>query len=87
MQTTGFRRADSFIWPLWEPLVPLSTLGSLLAWKGLPELTAAEREVLGVWAVLEAQVRRSEQGGYGSFSAPRVLPPGREVREEVAIRD
>lgn len=91
LQTTGFHRtegSDHFVWPLWMPPVELSTLRSLLALRGLTELTAVKREAMGVWAVLEARVRRSEQGGYGSFGAPRVLPPGRPRRradrEEVA---
>jgi hypothetical protein len=68
--TTGCRgtwKDGSFRWPLWR--VPLSgpVIHSLLAYEGLVDESDEQRRRRGVFRVLEAPIRRSDQGGYGSF--------------------
>ncbi len=73
--TTGCRgrwKTGTFRWPIWT--VPLSrpVIGSLLA---SPELEDVEPRVLrarGVAVVFESGIRRSDQGGYGSFTPAQV---------------
>jgi hypothetical protein len=73
--TTGCRgrwKTGTFRWPMWT--VPLSrpVIGSMLA---SPELESVEPRVLrarGVAVVFESGIRRSDQGGYGSFTPARV---------------
>lgn len=70
MLTTGCRgtwKSGSFHWPLWSCPLSLPVVRSLLAYDGLPEEPSAVRSKRGVFRVLEAPIRRSDQGGYGSF--------------------
>nr|WP_131831584.1 hypothetical protein [Pseudofrankia asymbiotica] len=50
---------------------------SPLAHPNLTKLTQPQRELLGIQRVLAAPIRRTDQGGYGSFGAPADLPPAR----------
>lgn len=63
----GTWKRGSFRWPLWS--VPLSTpvIRSLLTFEGLLEESVEQRRQRGIFRVLEAPIRRSDQGGYGSF--------------------
>lgn len=73
LSTTGCSgrwKEEEFTWPLWRTHLPATVCASLLADANLPELSAAERRQLGVHELLRSSIRRSEQGGYGSFSAP-----------------
>ncbi len=75
IQTTGCKgewKNGRFRWPIWT--VPLSrpVIGSLL---GSAEVGDAAPRVLrarGVSMVFESAIRRSDQGGYGSFTPARV---------------
>lgn len=75
IQTTGCKgewKNGRFRWPIWT--VPLSrpVIGSLL---GSAEVGDAAPRVLrarGVSMVFESSIRRSDQGGYGSFTPARV---------------
>ena len=75
IQTTGCKggwKNGTFRWPIWT--VPLSrpVIGSLL---GSAEVGDAAPRVLrarGVSVVFESAIRRSDQGGYGSFTPARV---------------
>lgn len=75
IQTTGCKggwKNGTFRWPIWT--VPLSrpVIGSLL---GSAEVGDAAPRVLrarGVSVVFESSIRRSDQGGYGSFTPARV---------------
>lgn len=66
----------TFCWPLWS--VPASAFASAsLLRVDARRWTAAERAALGVTRVYAADILRSDQGGYGSFSpASVVLPRG-----------
>lgn len=71
-------KSGTFSWPLWDVPLTAPTIASLLADGGLERLSTEERRALGVHHLLRAPIRRSDQGGYGSFGAPElVLPPRR----------
>jgi hypothetical protein len=72
----GTWKQGTFRWPLWS--VPLSApvIKSVLADRGLADANRDERAKQGVFRMLEAPIRRSDQGGYGSFGpAGDVEPP------------
>jgi len=74
MLTTGFRgtwKRGAFHWPLWSAPASAPVIRSLLAFDGLLIESPAERRRRGVFRVLEAPVKRAEQGGRGNF-----LPAG-----------
>jgi len=68
-------KAAPFRWPLWSvpasPPVVAGLVGRRAFAEGGKALRDAGRDLRGmdVFAVMEAPVRRSEQGGYGSFGA------------------
>lgn len=70
---SGEWKTGVFRWPLWS--VPLSpeTVRSVLAFPGLSQMTERERRARGIAVVHEARIRRSEQGGYGSFAPASVV--------------
>lgn len=90
MLTTGCRgtwKSGSFHWPLWSCPLSLPVVRSLLAYDGLLDEPAAVRSKRGVFRVLEAPIRRSDQGGYGSFG-PASEPepePTRRRRARAAV--
>ncbi len=68
--TTGCRgswKTGSFHWPLWSVPLSVAVVRSLVAYEGLLDEPAEKRALRGVFRVLEAPIRRSDQGGYGSF--------------------
>lgn len=81
LRTTGCSRGwkkGHFTWPLWNVDLEANTVMSLVADDGLDSLSASLRLRLGVHHLLRAPIRRSDQGGYGSFGAPEpVLAPAR----------
>lgn len=82
----GWRRG-AFRWPAWSVPLGASVVRSLLSDPELVSDRAADRRLeadrlraRGVIRVFEARIRRSDQGGYGSFGAPDTLVdvgPGR----------
>ena len=68
-----------FVWPLWTLPATGRSVKSLLAQVGVPEgaKSAHRREAwYRSWAlsrVMQSQIRRSDQGGYGTFGPPRVV--------------
>lgn len=66
----GTWKSETFRWPLWNVALTAAVCSSLLADESLADLTKEERCQLGVHELLRAPIRRSEQGGYGSFRAP-----------------
>ena len=75
LATTGFRgrgKRMSFHWLLWEPPVELDVARSLLSIPAMEGLSSAERAARGIAVVLSSRVRRTDQGGYGSFTAASV---------------
>jgi hypothetical protein len=70
-------KRSAFRWPLWSVPASRQTLYSLVA---DPRLVARDaildpRDLTarGVLSVLQAPIRRTDQGGYGSFGAPEIL--------------
>ncbi len=61
-----------FQWPLWS--VPLSSRGvrTVLTLDSLSSMSSSQRSARGIGAIFESSIHRSDQGGYGSFSPPRV---------------
>lgn len=67
-------KSGQFTWPLWFVDLGAEVVSSLVADSDLVTLTQSRRRMLGVHHVLSAPIRRSDQGGYGSFgpSGPAV---------------
>ena len=61
----GEWKTGRFRWPLWSHPLERETVRTLLTLDGVPE---RERGLRGVPAVFESVIRRSDQGGYGSFA-------------------
>lgn len=73
--TTGCTRGwkwGTFTWPLWARPITADVASGLLAHQGLESMTSTERRALGVHSLLRAPIRRTAQGGYGSFGAPEI---------------
>lgn len=73
---------SAFRWPLWSASASRDVVRSLVADESLVSKRAISRNGLprsrdlaarGVQRVLEAPIRRSDQGGYGSFGGPITL--------------
>ena len=66
---TGGWKDSVFRWPVWnEPLSPAATAALLRCDFG--RMKTPERAAVGISGVLQAEITRSDQGGYGSFSPP-----------------
>lgn len=73
---SGKWKSELFTWPLWVSPVTAAVAASLLADGSLAQYTAPERRQFGVRELLCAPIRRSDQGGYGSFGAPEPIVRG-----------
>ncbi len=70
---SGEWKTGRFRWPLWTvPLGP-GTVTSLLRHPTLEAMGEAERRARGIGLVLRSGIRRTEQGGYGSFTPASVI--------------
>ena len=67
---SGSWKGGRFAWPLWTVPLSRALIGTLLRLP-LAAMAESERRARGIGAVLSCAIRRSEQGGYGSFSPPR----------------
>lgn len=70
--TVGSWKNGAFRWPLWSHPLTVPVVRSLLVapcWDWDP----AARAGRGVDAVFESAIRRSDQGGYGSFAPPKAI--------------
>ncbi|MFT4225541.1 hypothetical protein [Micropruina sp.] len=73
LATTGCElgwKSGSFSWPLWEVTLTSDVVASLLADTRILLMAPDSRRRLGVTEVMTAGIRRSDQGGYGSFGPP-----------------
>ena len=74
---SGSWKRGSFVWPLWTDPASRWSVRSLLAHVAEPEGENRRRrhwyQGWGVSRVLKSQIRRSDQGGYGTFGPPRVV--------------
>ena len=68
-----------FVWPVWTVPATGRSVRSLLAQVGVPEGSKSARRRAawyrswGLSRVMQSQIRRSDQGGYGTFGPPRVV--------------
>lgn len=69
----GSWKQGVFVWPLWTTPVSFRTARTLVAHAPADERWLPQ---WGVRQVLHCQIRRSDQGGYGSFSPPRTVWSG-----------
>lgn len=74
---SGGWKSGQFTWPLWLGGLTVDTVRSVLTLGGLEDASAHQRRARGIALVLRARIRRSDQGGYGSFQPAAVLAPGR----------
>jgi hypothetical protein len=61
-----------FRWPLWTVSLTTSVIRSLLC-QNLEAMTKQERNARGIGAVFSSGIKRSDQGGYGSFEPATVM--------------
>jgi len=68
-------KTGTLTWPLWDRPLSERAIVSMLAGP-LTKLTASEQAERGIATLLTAPIRRTDQGGYGSFgpSAPATTP-------------
>lgn len=76
---SGSWKRGSFVWPLWTVPATGRAVRSLLAQVGMPAETRDARRrsewyrSWGLSRVMQSQIRRSDQGGYGTFGPPQVV--------------
>ena len=74
---SGSWKRGRFGWPLWTIPASVRSVQSLLAQVAAPEGSNSRRadwyRGWGLSRVMQSQVRRSPQGGYGTFGPPRVV--------------
>ena len=73
---SGTWKRGLFVWPLWSTPATMRAVRSLLAHVVAPEhdeRRSAWYQAWGVHRVLQSQIRRSSQGGYGTFGPPLVV--------------
>lgn len=73
LMTTGCNgrwKREVFTWPLWRVPAVAPVVAALVGRGDLAAMLVADRHALGVHHILRAPIRRSDQGGYGSFGAP-----------------
>lgn len=70
---SGGWKNGKFTWPLWTVPLRAATVGAVLNLPRTMLELPSERDARGIPCVLEAALRRSDQGGYGSFSPARVV--------------
>src|ERR1700733_3981412 len=79
-------KRSAFRWPLWSVPGRRDAVRSLVADRTLisdgARLRAEVLDARGIFSVLRAPIRRTDQGGYGSFGSPEVL--ARAVVTELA---
>jgi hypothetical protein len=70
-------KSSAFRWPIWTRPATRHVVRSLVADPSLvsrpPKATPADLAARGIASIRQASIRRSDQGGYGSFGAPDTL--------------
>ena len=71
---SGTWKSGSYSWPLWRKAATPNGVKSLLAhaYDGAAESRQSWYRSWGVFAILRSPIRRSPQGGYGTFGPPDV---------------
>ncbi|MFO0749476.1 MAG: hypothetical protein U1F43_27975 [Myxococcota bacterium] len=70
---SGEWKTGHFTWPLWSRPLTLDLARTTLRLLRPEAMTASERAARGIETVLRSGIRRSDQGGYGSFTPALVL--------------
>ncbi len=74
---SGSWKRGFFVWPLWSTPATAQAVRSLLAQVAAPEGSEQRRadwyRSWGISRVMQSQIRRSAQGGYGTFGPPRIV--------------
>ena len=74
---SGSWKRGLFVWPLWTMPATALAVRSLLAQVAAPEGSERRRggwyRAWGISRVMQSQIRRSPQGGYGTFGPPSVV--------------
>ncbi len=70
---SGEWKTGRFRWPLWNVPLRRDVVHSLLRMPGIGQMGARLRQQRGIAVLFESAIRRSDQGGYGSFSPPAVI--------------
>jgi hypothetical protein len=65
---SGEWKTGVFRWPLWDVALSRDSVHVAVQTAALHDMPAAHRRARGISAVFECGIRRSEQGGYGSFA-------------------
>lgn len=73
-------KSSSLTWPLWSAELRPMVIRSLLRDAAIAEAPEGVRRARGIFQVLRAPIRRTDQGGYGSFGAPQPVVPERSAR-------
>lgn len=73
----GWKSGGTFTWPLWSPPLSVAAVRSVMVLADIADLSAHARRARGVEVVMRSGIRRSDQGGYGSFMPPDVRAPGK----------
>jgi len=68
----GGWKNGSFRWPLWTVPLTTSVLRSVVC-QDIESMKKAERDGRGIALVLSSGIKRSDQGGYGSFEPASVI--------------
>jgi len=63
----GSWKSGSFRWPIWDSFLSANAVRSLVRSPALLEENSAKRRMRSIQRVLRSSIRRSDQGGYGSF--------------------
>ncbi len=74
---SGSWKRGAFVWPLWSTPATAQAVRSLLAQVARPEGSERRRadwyRSWGISRVMQSQIRRSAQGGYGTFGPPLIV--------------
>lgn len=70
---SGGWKTGRFRWPLWSVPLGRAAVHTALQLRGLEDMRDAERRERGIAAVFKCSIRRSDQGGYGSFTPSTVV--------------
>lgn len=62
-----------FRWPVWDVPLGREMIRTVVRLPGLGSMSATLRRQRGVAAIFECRIKRSDQGGYGSFAPPSAL--------------
>jgi hypothetical protein len=65
---SGGWKSGRFRWPLWDRPLTRDSAQVAIQLPALDEMREADRRARGVAAVFSSAIRRSDQGGYGSFA-------------------